>query len=89
MHSFGLQRAFPGTTTTVINLARSATDVVPAATCWYQYVPATVDLVLIEESAIGCYGNLQCHTFAAPRVSGWSNMLAGHHPHAALLHTHS
>lgn len=83
-----LERAFPGTTTTVINLARSATDVVPAATCWYQYVPATVDLVLIEESAIGCYGNLQCHTFAAPRVAAYEQLLRRlirRAPNAALL----
>jgi hypothetical protein len=86
-----LQSAFPGATFNVVNLARSATDIVPAATCWYHYVPTNVDLVLIEESTIGCYGNLLCHTFAAPRVSSWRKhagscrkcQLAGHMPKLA------
>jgi hypothetical protein len=34
-----LQAAFPSISFNVINLARGASDVVVAATCWYQYMP--------------------------------------------------
>ncbi|KAF6260040.1 hypothetical protein COO60DRAFT_929522 [Scenedesmus sp. NREL 46B-D3] len=85
---FWLERAFPQVAFSVLNLARGGTDIVPAATCWYQYVPSTVDLVMIEGSTVGCVGNLQCHSFAAPRVAAYELLLRRlirRAPGAALL----
>lgn len=48
-----LQSAFPAVKFDVLNLARGATDVTAASTCWYNFVPPTADLVLIEYSANG------------------------------------
>jgi hypothetical protein len=49
-----LQLLLPGTTLNVINLGRGSTTAMPAAMCWYDYVPATADLVIVEYSANGC-----------------------------------
>lgn len=34
-----MQAAFPSVTFNIINLARAASEVIVASTCWYQYVP--------------------------------------------------
>jgi hypothetical protein len=43
-----------GVAVNVINLGRGSTAALPAAMCWYDYVPATADLVIVEYSANGC-----------------------------------
>jgi hypothetical protein len=43
-----LRSAFPQIRFEVLNLARNASNVAAAAQCWYQYMPANTDLVLIE-----------------------------------------
>lgn len=63
-----LQQAFPNVTFKLLNLARGASDVIPAATCWYQYMPQDADLVFVEYSANGC-DYLGCTSWSAPRVS--------------------
>lgn len=60
--------AFPDVNFTVQNLARAASDVTAASSCWYWYMPAKADLVLIEYSLNGC-GALQCMTITSQRVS--------------------
>uniref|UniRef100_A0A383WF64 SGNH hydrolase-type esterase domain-containing protein n=1 Tax=Tetradesmus obliquus TaxID=3088 RepID=A0A383WF64_TETOB len=56
---------------TVVNLARSGIDVMPAATCWYQLAPQDADLVMIEYSVNGCSNNHICHSFASPRTASY------------------
>jgi hypothetical protein len=51
---FSLFLLHSGVTVNVINLGRGSTTALPAAMCWYDYVPATADLVIVEYSANGC-----------------------------------
>jgi hypothetical protein len=43
-----------GVTVSVLNLGRGSTTALPAGMCWYDYVPAAADLVIVEYSANGC-----------------------------------
>jgi hypothetical protein len=50
-----LQAAFPSVNVNVMNLARGASDVVVAATCWYQYMPQVSTYCFATLSqGIGC-----------------------------------
>ncbi|KAF6254129.1 hypothetical protein COO60DRAFT_1462864 [Scenedesmus sp. NREL 46B-D3] len=72
-----LQAAFPSITFNTLNLSRSASDVIVAATCWYQYVPQEADLVLVEYSVNGCRNeNTQpaCSSAVMPRVASYENL---------------
>lgn len=69
-----LGQAFPSATINVINLARGSTTALPAAMCWYDYVPATADLIFVEYSANGCL-RLQCTSIVSPRVADYEVLL--------------
>ncbi|WIA35931.1 hypothetical protein OEZ86_004310 [Tetradesmus obliquus] len=69
-----LQEAFPSVNVTLANLARDATDVGPAAMCWYQLMPIDADLVLVDYSLGGC-GMLQCAGIATQLVGHFENFL--------------
>ncbi|WIA13825.1 hypothetical protein OEZ85_007371 [Tetradesmus obliquus] len=69
-----LQEAFPSVKVTLTNLARDATDVGPAAMCWYQLMPPDTDLVLVDYSLGGC-GKLQCAGIATALVGHYESFL--------------
>ncbi|WIA43842.1 hypothetical protein OEZ86_010257 [Tetradesmus obliquus] len=82
-----LQAAFPSSNVDLINLARDATDVIPAATCWYQRVPADADLVIVDYSLGGC-GNMLCAGVGSELVASYETLLRRlmrNAPNAALL----
>ncbi|WIA19608.1 hypothetical protein OEZ85_005546 [Tetradesmus obliquus] len=82
-----MQRAFPAVNFELINLARDATDVTPAATCWYQLAPVDADLVLIDYSLGGC-GFLQCTGVANELIGQYElflRRLISRAPGAALM----
>ncbi|WIA09726.1 hypothetical protein OEZ85_009106 [Tetradesmus obliquus] len=82
-----LGEAFPGVTLNVINLGRGSTTALPAAMCWYDYLPPTADLVIVEYSANGCL-RLQCTSIASQRVADYEVLLRRvmrRAPNAALL----
>lgn len=73
-----LHQAFPTVTFKLLNLARGSSGVLPAAVCWYQYMPQDADLVFIEYSVNGCT-SFGCTSWSAPLVSsvclhGWCCM---------------
>uniref|UniRef100_A0A383VWE2 SGNH hydrolase-type esterase domain-containing protein n=1 Tax=Tetradesmus obliquus TaxID=3088 RepID=A0A383VWE2_TETOB len=74
-----LKASFPGVRFSTLNMARSATDVIVASTCWYQAVPQDADLILVEYSLNGCIdptnNKLMCHSMAMPRVAGYEALL--------------
>jgi hypothetical protein len=57
-----LQSAFPHVRFEVVNLARGATDVSAAATCWYALMPPDADLVFIGAGLMTalCLVSLYC-----------------------------
>ncbi|WIA23834.1 hypothetical protein OEZ85_013495 [Tetradesmus obliquus] len=82
-----MKAAFPAVRFEVLNLARGATDVTAASTCWYNHVPANTDLIFIEYSANGCT-RLQCTSIMSPLVADYESLLRRvmrRAPNAALM----
>uniref|UniRef100_A0A383WL49 SGNH hydrolase-type esterase domain-containing protein n=1 Tax=Tetradesmus obliquus TaxID=3088 RepID=A0A383WL49_TETOB len=86
-----LKAAFPSVTFNIINLARAASEVIVASTCWYQYVPHDADLVLVEYSLNGCLdssGRPMCSSTTMLRVAHYESLfrrVLRRAPNAALM----
>jgi hypothetical protein len=52
-----------------VNLARDATNIPMAETCWYHKTPADADLVMIEYNLNSC-SYFNCFSIVAPQVGG-------------------
>ncbi|WIA34048.1 hypothetical protein OEZ86_012427 [Tetradesmus obliquus] len=70
-----LQEAFPDVTVSFEhNFARDGIQIQLASTCWYQYVPAAADIVLIDYNLNAC-GYFVCGTVSAPQIAAYENLL--------------
>ncbi|WIA15911.1 hypothetical protein OEZ85_012660 [Tetradesmus obliquus] len=82
-----LQSAFINTNIIQVNLARDATNVPMAETCWYHQTPPEADLVLIEYNLNSC-SYFNCFSVVTPQIIAYESLirrLIRKVPNAALL----
>uniref|UniRef100_A0A383W6I2 SGNH hydrolase-type esterase domain-containing protein n=1 Tax=Tetradesmus obliquus TaxID=3088 RepID=A0A383W6I2_TETOB len=82
-----LQSAFINTNIIQVNLARDATNVPMAETCWYHHTPPEADLVLIEYNLNSC-SYFNCFSVVTPQIIAYESLirrLIRKVPNAALL----